>query len=63
MCFGVVLAHMQIAFRGADMVVPHQLFNRMEINATFDQVGGKGMTQTMDAAFLVDMGMTFGGMK
>ncbi len=43
MRFGVMLPHMQVALRGADVAVSHEHFNRMEIHATFDQVGGKGM--------------------
>jgi hypothetical protein len=40
---GNLLAHMKITFGGADVVMPHQFFDRANVDAGFEQMGGERM--------------------
>src|SRR5882672_8030692 len=53
---------MEIAARRADTVVAQQGLDGRQVNARFQEMGGKGMTQAVDAAAFADPRPVFGDM-
>ena len=54
---------MEVACGGGEIPVPHQTLNSVHIGTGFEQVGGKRMTQCVNAARLGDDRTTLGGVE
>ena len=55
------LAEVEVAHRGGDVLVAEQELDGVQVAAGFQQVGGEGVAQGMDAALLADAGAQFRG--
>ncbi len=52
--------YMSIDHGGSDVVVAEQFLNRADVMATFEQVSGKGMTETVRSGGLADLCLDHG---
>ena len=59
----VLLREMEVTRGGAQAAMPEQTLDGVHISAGFEQMGGKGVAQRMNAARFGDAGAVLGGVE